>query len=331
MIATHSVRKIVVLGTGGTIAGQSALLSDNIGYVAAQVGIEALMSSIPGLAAHVNAYELVFEQVAQVDSKDMDEAVWGRLAQRTAHALAQPDVQGVVITHGTDTIEETAFFLQSVLPANKPVVLTCAMRPASALSPDGPQNLLDALSLVMDVQGRGVLVVCAGVVHAADHVQKIHTYRLDAFSSGEAGPLGWVEEGRVRWSGAPISRPRPLWDVSALPAVGAWPQVEIVMNHAGATGAVVQALVQAGVRGLVAAGTGNGTLSQPLTAALQQAMASGVRVLRTTRCLQGPVISPPQSVADAPATDSIAVAQGLSPVKARIALQLALMGLPPAP
>ncbi len=322
MVHTHSLQKIVILGTGGTIAGRSALRSDNIGYVAAQVGVEALLADIPDLAAHLMGYELVFEQVAQVDSKDMNETVWARLVQRTAHALAQPDVQSVVITHGTDTIEETAFFLQSVLPPGKPVVLTCAMRPASALSPDGPQNLLDALSVAMDAKASGVVVVCAGVVHAAEQVQKIHPYRLDAFSSGEAGPLGWVEEARVRWISSPAARTRPLWDGSALPAPSTWPQVEIVMNHAGSTGVVVRALVQAGVRGLVAAGTGNGTLSQSLTEALQQAMANGVQVVRSTRCPLGQVIPAPEF--------TIAVAQGLSPVKARVALQLALMGLPPA-
>jgi len=322
VVDTHSLQKIVILGTGGTIAGQSPLRNDNIGYVAAQVDVDVLLADIPGLAAHVSAYELVFEQVAQVDSKDMDQAVWGRLAQRTAQALAQPDVQSVVITHGTDTIEETAFFLQSVLPAGKPVVLTCAMRPTTALTPDGPQNLLDALSVAMDAKAWGVVVVCAGVVHAAEHVQKIHPYRLDAFSSGEAGPLGWIEEASVRWTGSPSARTRPLWDGTALPASSTWPQVEIVMNHAGSTGAVVQALLRAGVRGLVAAGTGNGTLSQPLTAALQNAMAVGVQVVRSTRCPLGQVI---------PASDSpIPIAQGLSPVKARVALQLSLMGLPPA-
>ncbi len=317
------MQKIVILGTGGTIAGRSALRSDNIGYVAAQVDVEALLADIPGLAAHVTGYALVFEQVAQVDSKDMNETVWCHLAQRTAHALAQTDVQSVVITHGTDTIEETAFFLQSVLSTGKPVVLTCAMRPASALSPDGPQNLLDALSVAMDAKASGVVVVCAGVVHAAEQVQKIHPYRLDAFSSGEAGPLGWVEEARVRWIGSAAARPGPVWDGTALPAPGTWPQVEIVLNHAGSTGAVVQALVQSGVRGLVAAGTGNGTLSQSLTEALQQAMANGVQVVRSTRCPLGQVIPAPDS--------TIAVAQGLSPVKARVALQLALMGLQPAP
>lgn len=321
MFETHSSQKIVILGTGGTIAGRSALRSDNTGYTAAQVGIEDLTAAIAGLPDHVKGFELVFEQVAQVDSKDMGPAVWALLAQRTLSALSQPEVHGVVITHGTDTIEETAFFLQSVLHAAKPVVLTCAMRPASALSPDGPQNLLDAFSVVMDAHAGGVMVVCAGVVHSADAVHKIHTYRLDAFSSGESGPLGWVEEAHVRWAGLPLRVARPLWDGRALP-VGPWPQVEIVLNHAGATGAVVHALRQAGVKGLVAAGTGNGTLSQPLTQALHQAMAEGVQVVRSTRCALGQVIDVPES--------TIPLASGLSPVKARVAMQLSLMGLPPA-
>lgn len=322
MVDSFSSKKIVILGTGGTIAGQSALRNDNIGYRAAQLSIDTLTASLPGLTDHVRGYALSTEQVAQVDSKDMSEAVWCRLAQRTAQALAQPEVAAVVITHGTDTLEETAYFLQSVLPAHKPVVLTCAMRPASAVSPDGPQNLLDALSLAMDAQAAGVWVVCAGGVHAPDQVQKIHPYRLDAFSSGDAGPVAWVEASRVRWRAMPQPVVKPLWDGTALSADRPWPQVEIVMNHAGATGAVVQALVQAGVRGLVAAGTGNGTLSESLTLALQEAMAAGVQVLRTTRCPLGHIIPAIEAV--------IPVAPGLSPVKARVALQLKLMGLPPA-
>ena len=134
-------QKIVVLGTA-----QKA--SDNIGYTAAQVGVEQLLHAVPGLQA-ASGGSLVAEQIAQLDSKDMEFSVWGALAQRCASALADPDVRGVVITHGTDTLEETAWFLQSVLDAHKPVVLTCAMRPATALVPDGPQNLLDAVAVAL--------------------------------------------------------------------------------------------------------------------------------------------------------------------------------------
>ena len=135
---------VVILGTGGTIVGLAASASDNLGYTAAQVGVDQLVAAIPSLT---DAGPVLSEQVAQVDSKDMSFEVWTRLAARVEHHLARDDVQGIVITHGTDTIEETAFFLQALCQPAKPVVLTCAMRPASALVPDGPQNVLDAVAV----------------------------------------------------------------------------------------------------------------------------------------------------------------------------------------
>lgn len=323
-----NLKKIVVLGTGGTIAGTAAQAADNIGYNAAQVGVAELLAAVPGMAGVLKGDALVAEQVAQVDSKDMNFAIWTALALRVQQHLAQDDVCGVVITHGTDTLEETAFFLHAVLPAalqlHKPVVLTCAMRPASALSPDGPQNLLDAVALARTPGACGVMAVCAGVVHGALAVQKVHVYRLDAFSSGDAGPLGFVEEGGLRrvkdW-------PRTLTHQAAvslekIASVTAWPRVEIVMNYAGGSAAVVDALLQplsgvAPLQGLVVAGTGNGTLHVELAAALQRAEQAGVRVLRSSRCGEGRVLP----VAGSAFADS----NGLSPVKARVALMLDLM------
>ncbi|MES2363111.1 MAG: asparaginase [Pseudomonadota bacterium] len=310
-------KKIVILGTGGTIAGRAGNAFDNIGYTAAQVGVDELVLAIPALAA---AGELITEQLAQIDSKDMSFAVWGRLAERVRHFLARDDVQGVVITHGTDTIEETAFFLQAVLNPAKAVVLTCAMRPASSLTPDGPQNVMDAVAVARFAQARGVVVVCAGVVHGARDVQKTHTYRLDAFSSGDAGPVAYVEEGQLRllrnW---PVAQAE--WAQTAIkniaPAGSPWPRVEIVTSYAGAGAAVVEALVAQGVQGLVLAGTGNGTAHRDLEAALLAAQAGGVRVVRASRCANGRML---------PKTgDAFEDSRGLSPVKARIALMLALM------
>ncbi|HSO44928.1 MAG TPA: asparaginase, partial [Rhodoferax sp.] len=196
------MKTIVVLGTGGTIAGTAATASDNIGYRAAQVGVAQLMAGVPGMSEVLEGHALVCEQVAQIDSKDMSFAIWSALALRVQHHLAQDHVAGIVITHGTDTLEETAFFLHALLPAalqlHKPVVLTCAMRPATSLNPDGPQNLLDAVAVARTVGACSVMAVCAGVVHSALAVQKVHVYRPDAFSSGDAGPLGFVEEGRLR-------------------------------------------------------------------------------------------------------------------------------------
>ena len=295
------------------MAGTAASAADNVGYTAAQLGIDQLLAAIPAL----KGLPLVAEQVAQVDSKDMSLVVWRDLAGRCAHWLAQEDVAGIVITHGTDTVEETAFFLQAVLAPAKPVVLTCAMRPATALVPDGPQNLVDAFAVASAPGAHGVVVVCAGTIHDARDVAKQHTYRLDAFSSGDAGALGYVEEGRLRllrdW---PAANPEATALLKKFTTASSWPRVEIVMNHAGASGAVVQALVAHGVDGLVVAGTGNGTVHGDLMDALLAAAGAGVRVVRSTRCAAGRVIGHP--------SDRLA-SSVLPPVKARIELMLSLL------
>ncbi len=306
-------RKLVILGTGGTIAGKADNAADNIGYTAAQVGIGQLLEAIPGLAA---SGPIISEQVSQLDSKDMRFDVWARLAARVRHFLADDDVQGIVITHGTDTLEETAYFLQLTCQPTKPVVLTCAMRPATALAPDGPQNVIDAVAVARLPDACGVVAVCAGTVHSAKDVQKVHPYKLDAFSSGDAGPIGYVEEGRLRlvrnW---PVSQSGIAG--AAIEKIAAWPRVEIVMNYTGANALMVQALVAQGVRGLVVAGTGNGTIHEDLQAGLLSAQAAGVRVVRATRCPDGCIVSVMNS--------AIADSQGLSPVKARIAMMLDLV------
>lgn len=330
--STHMIEKVVVLGTGGTIAGTAASSSDNLGYMAAQLGVSQLLDAVPGLSKLLGGRMLVTEQVAQIDSKDMSFTVWQQLALRVNHHLAQAEVTGVVITHGTDTLEETAYFLHAVLPASllarKPVVLTCAMRPASSATPDGPQNVMDAMAVVMTPGACGVVVVCAGTIHSAVEVQKVHPYRLDAFNSGDAGPLGYVEEGRVRlvrnWPLAPVNIAQEA--IEKIASVSSWPRVEIVMNYAGASGAIVDALLSqsgaqcppdAKLRGLVVAATGNGTVHHDLEAALLRAQAAGVKVLLATRCASGRVLPTPGS--------AFPDSQGLSPVKARVALMLALL------
>jgi len=328
VVTEKNIGKLVVLGTGGTIAGTATNASDNIGYTAAQVGVAQLLEAVAGLPRVLSGHTLEGEQIAQLDSKDMSFSVWLKLAQRVVYHLSQADTMGVVITHGTDTLEETAFFLQSVLPAElvnaKPVVLTCAMRPASAQSPDGPQNLLDSVVVALTEGAHGVVVVCAGVVHGAQDVQKSHTYRLDAFSSGDGGALAYVEESAVRlvrnWPQAPVHAAQSAID-KILNTVE-WPRVEIVMNYAGVTGAVVDALLQplpgvTQLRGLVVAATGNGTMHIDLEAALRRAQAQGVAVVRSTRCAQGRVLAVEHS--------KFQHSNGLTPVKARIALMLKLM------
>ena len=316
-----SYRKIVILGTGGTIAGVASKAASNIDYTAAQLSVNQLVGNIVGLGLE---HDIVTEQVAQIDSKDMSFAVWTTLANRVQHHLAQDDVAGVVITHGTDTLEETAYFLHAVLRPDKPVVLTCAMRPASSLAPDGPQNILDAVTLAGCDGARGVMVVCSGTVHSALDVQKIHTYQLNAFGSGDAGALGYIEESCLKlvknWPVAEEIRAQiAIKNIAVVSAVKSWPKVEIVMSYTGASGAVVEALVGQGVQGLVIAGTGNGTIHQAVETALLKAQAAGVHVVRATRCPQGRVL--PRL------DDRFPSSGGLSPVKARIALMLQLMGM----
>lgn len=350
--------RVVVLGTGGTIAGLASTAGDNVGYTAGQVSVSALLSAVSCVdPVRSTGLCLETEQVAQLDSKDMGFPVWQALLARVVHHLRQESVRGVVITHGTDTLEETAFFLHLCLRgsgvAHKPVVLTCAMRPASAQFPDGPQNVADAVAVVGDSQASGVLAVCAGRIHSAWHVQKTHTYRLDAFSSGDAGALGVVEEGRVRWY-RPVPAMRGLvvgdgaFDYEGMASPLSWPRVELVHSYAGVTGRLVDLLIQereaffvtskGGARegdagngyrscptdGIVVAGTGNGTLHHALESALQRARQAGILVWRTSRCFDANIVD--ATVVDAAPVGTPFPSQGdLAPVKARVAMILHLL------
>ncbi len=309
---------VVVLGTGGTIAGTSARSGDDIGYSAAQIGVAQLIAALPALAGQ----RIEAEQIAQIDSKNMNAAVWRALAVAVARHLARPEVGGVVITHGTDTLEETAYLLQRLLAPTKPVVLVAAMRPATSLQADGPQNLLDAFAVVRQNGAYGVVAVLAGRVHSALHLRKLHSYRLDAFGSGDAGAVAEIESGRLR-----VHRPWPIGapiGLERLPAEGvAWPWVEIVTSHADARGIVVEALCAAGVAGIVVAGTGNGSVHASLQAALIAAGAAGVSVLRCTRCLGGGVIEADSAIE--PGNANLPSAGVLTPFQARVELQLRLL------
>ena len=317
-----AANKIVVLGTGGTIAGASASATDNVGYASAQRGVQALVDAVPALAR----WPLEAEQVAQLDSKDMGPAVWSALVARVRAHLARPEVSGVVITHGTDTLEETAWMLHRTVGApldTKPVVLTAAMRPATSLQADGPQNLLDAVTVAGTPEACGVLLAMAGLVWAGAEVRKVHSYRTAAFNAADAGPLGQLVEGQLQgfrpWPGrgrnaggpTPVGTAGGAGPVQGEGTLGlrlpedpeAWPWVEIVSSHAGAGPRAVQALVNAGVRGLVVAGTGNGTVHQDLEAALLHAVSQGVPG----------------------GADALPSAGGLTPAQARVELTLRLL------
>ncbi len=306
---------VVVLGTGGTISGKAGSARDNVGYSAGLVGVADLVEGVPGLEALVAAgLRLEAEQVAQIDSKDMSHAVWRRVAERAAFHLSRDEVDGIVVTHGTDTLEETAYLLQRVLAPHKPVVLTAAMRPASSSEADGPNNLRQAIDLASLAGARGVLAVVAGMVWSGLEVRKVHPYRTDAFGAGDAGALGYVEEGRLRqlrdW---PTGEPLGL----AVLAAEVWPEVQIVVSHGGADGRLVDLLLDAGVQGIVVACTGNGTIHDDLRASLMRASQHGVAVLRALRHGAGVIL---------PGTaETLPSAGGLTPAQARVELLLRLL------
>jgi L-asparaginase len=279
---------VVVIGTGGTIAGTAARAEDHVAYKAGALAADALVAAVPALAARA----LEAHTLARLDSCDMDHATWAALREAVLAHLARPEVAGIVITHGTDTLEETAYFLHRTVRADKPVVFTAAMRPATALSADGPQNLLDAVNLASHAgvgRARGVLAVFAGKVYAGADLRKVHGYRVEAFDTGDAGAVGVLADGVLRqfrsWPDAPLHAAS-----SRLPAPARWPVVDLVMSHAGVRGEVLSALVAAGARGIVIAGTGNGSVHQELARAARSAQAQGVRVRRASRCQLGGVV-----------------------------------------
>ncbi|MCP1120954.1 asparaginase [Robbsia andropogonis] len=329
--------RIVVLTTGGTIAGAAASDSESLRYAAGALGGDALVGAVPALA-RIATIETI--AVASIDSKDADPAFWCTLTAVVRATRARDDVDGIVITHGTDTLEETAYWLDLLLDDGKPIVLTAAMRPATALSADGPANLFDAVTLAgtCTAKGKGVLVTLQNRVHAARDVIKISSHALDAFVSLSGGPLGWVQDGRVGWlreaaEGHPADAATKIEPGAAraaalsdkvrtstfIPTMLA--AVEVVAQYAGASPRLVEALVAAGVRGIVVAGTGNGTINAPMMAALRRATAAGVVVVRSSRAADVRV------TLNAAVDDEAAgfVASGsLNPYKARIRLMLAL-------
>lgn len=314
--STQHRRVLALFATGGTIAGIAQDTQSHVQYQAAALPVTALLDAVPALQ-HLPA-EIRAEQLLAKDSKDLDPEDWLRIAQAVDQALLEPDVAGVVITHGTDTLEETAWFLHRTLrPSRKPVVLVSAMRPATALGADGPQNLLDACCVALS-QVTGVVCVAAGEVHRAETVQKLQPYRIPAFGSGECGPMAWVEEGRIAW---PAYAAGAIHNSATATTIGATsndtagslvsrgryngllnpglqtppPAVAWITSHAGFDARLVQALQAAGFAGVVVAGTGNASLHHALETALDAVAASGMATAITSRCAQGHIVVPAPS------------------------------------
>ena len=316
------MQKVVILGTGGTIAGTANDPSRAWAYQAAQLSVAQLIEAVPAL----QGVPLEAVQVAQVDSKDMSWSIWRQLGRALHVQLARDDVAGVVITHGTDTLEETACLLQALHDGAKPVVLTAAMYPATSPDADGPGNLRDAVRAVQESARRclgGVVAVMHGRVWSAIDVRKAHSHALDAFDGGGASPLVAL---------AQDDRSEAVWP-SAWPACGrfGWgylevnpPRVEIVCSHADADGWLVRAMLahaqtsERPLRGIVVAGTGHGTLHEGLAQALREATQQGITVWRSSRVARGGVLA--REGDEWPAVPHLTAAQ------ARVALTLSLLG-----
>ncbi len=314
---TSSLPRVAVLATGGTIAGQAGDSSKTAGYKAGVVGVDKLLDAVPALGSIARIHA---EQIASIDSKDMSAALWTQLARRIDELLAQDDIDGVVVTHGTDTLEETAYLLHLTVKSAKPVVLTAAMRPSTALSADGPLNLLNAVTVAAsnDAAGKGVLVAFNNQIHSARDVTKTSTYAVDAFRSPDTGVLGFVQDGRVEFQRTVV---RAHTVASEFAVADRWPMVEIVASYADVSRVTVDALVAAGVRGIVVAGTGNGSMHAVLTQALADAVKQGVAVVRASRVGSGHVMRNGAANDDALGTVS---AGTLNPYKARVLLMLAV-------
>ncbi len=309
---------VVVLATGGTIAGAQRARSAH-GYRSGVFSIESLIAAAPGVEtlARLDAVH-----VARIGSQDMSESVWRSLARRAEAALGRPDVAGVVITHGTDTMEETAYFLNLVLPSEKPVVLVGAMRPATAMSADGPMNLYNAVATAAHpgAGGRGVLVVANDEIHFAREVAKTNTTQVGTFKSTNRGLAGLVSSARIHFYGSPVRR-HTAGSGFRLAGNRALPRVDIVYAHAGMGRDLIDASVRAGARGLVLAGVGNGNLGAGAIAAAAAAARAGIAVVRSSRTGGGVVERNIEMDDD---RLGFIASDELNPQKARILLMLGL-------
>ncbi|UKA26987.1 L-asparaginase 2 [Photobacterium damselae subsp. damselae] len=316
--AATDLPNIKILATGGTIAGagQSATESN---YTAGKVGVDALIAAVPDMT---KIADISGEQVVSIGSQDMNDEVWLKLAKRVNELLAQDDVDGIVITHGTDTMEETAYFLDLTVKSKKPVVLVGAMRPSTAMSADGPVNLYNAVVAATDEdsKGRGVLVTMNDTIFDARDVTKTNTTSVNTFQSPNFGPLGYVHNSDAKYQRSPERKhtTETVFDVSKLTSL---PKVGIVYNYANASDLPVKALIDAKFDGIVSAGVGNGNLYHTVFDQLEKASKDGIMVVRSSRTPTG------STTLDAEIDDAKYgfVASGtLNPQKARILLMLSL-------
>ena len=310
---------IVILATGGTIAGIAGSTTTTVGYTSAAITVETLIEMVPEIESIAN---ISGQQVVQISSQDMSNDIWLALGKRVKELLSSPDVDGVVITHGTGTMEETAYYLHLVVNSEKPVVLVGAMRPSTAMSADGPNNLYNAVVLAGSVNARrkGVLVVMNDTIYSAREVTKASTFLTDAFQAPGLGALGYIQSNVAHFYKEPIG----IHTVNSSFSVADFnelPKVDIAYGYANVTRVAIDAFVANGSKGIIYAGTGNGSLTLEITEALKEARRNGIIIIRSSRVGSGLVARNGEANDD---ELDFVVSNTLNPQKARVLLLLAL-------
>ena len=308
--------RVIILATGGTIAGSGAS-STKAAYTAGKVTTYDLLNAVP----QIHDYgKITGEQIAQIGSQDMNVVTWLKLSKRINEIFKNNEADAIMVTHGTDTQEETAYFLDLTVMSDKPVVLVGAMRPSTAMSQDGNRNLLDAVMVASspNSKGRGVIVAMDEKIFDARDVTKTSTTNLETFQSRNFGPIGLIYDGKVNYYYQSLRNPSKKFDVTKLSAL---PQVEIVYGYADASPVTVTCVAGSGTKGIVYAGMGNGNFGEPVGKALAEASKKGILVCRAGRAGSGR-ITLDNEVKDAEL--GFVVSDDLNPQKARVLLMLSL-------
>ncbi|EIA91551.1 L-asparaginase [Campylobacter coli 317/04] len=309
--------RIAILGTGGTIAGFIDSTIATTGYTAGAIDIDVLIKAVPQIR---DLADISWEQIANIDSSNMCDEIWLRLAKKIAKLFAE-GIDGVVITHGTDTMEETAYFLNLTIKSDKPVVLVGAMRPSTAISADGPKNLYNAVALVAnkEAKNKGVMVAINDKILSARGVVKTHSLNVDAFSSPDFGDLGYIVDGKVFFYNniTKAHTKNTPFDVSKLTSL---PKVDILYSYSNdGSGVAAKALFEHGTKGIVVAGSGAGSIHKNQKDVLKELLKKGLKVVVSSRVVAGCV-----AVSDSDEKLGFISAEDLNPQKARVLLMLAL-------
>lgn len=310
--------KIYILATGGTIAGKGAT-EVTAGYKAGAITVDELLSAVPEIK---DIADISAEQVANIGSQDMNTQVWLKLSKRVNELLSTDNVDGIVITHGTDTQEETAYFLNLTVKSDKPVILVGSMRPSTAISADGPRNIYNAVATAVDRQsiGKGVMVVMDDKILSADDLAKTNTLSVGTFQNPNFGSLGIVYNGKPIYTRQSLKRNtiNSEFDISGLNEL---PKVEIILSYSDASAIFVDAALNENVKGIVTAGVGNGNLTTALQNALTSAVKRGVAVVRSSRIMTGPTAQWDEIDDD---KSGFTASWFINPYRARVLLMLAL-------